>query len=394
VNSLILNPTVLKLGFVSFFADVASEMLYVVTPLFVTGVLGASMLQMGLIEGCAEALASLLKAYSGVWSDARQSRKPFVVFGYGLAAIAKPFIGLSTSWVHVFLARSTDRFGKGVRGAPRDAMIAESVAKENLGAAFGWHRGMDTLGAALGPLVTLMLLTVFNTPMRDIFLWAVIPGLCSTALVLSLKEKKQDSVAAANKKNKILNPFLAWKKTSSGFKSFSGVWFLFAIANSSDMFLALKATSAGVDVKTLILMFCVSNLVYALASPALGAWSDRFSRVSILSAGLVIFSLVYVGFAFAVDAWQFWFLFLVYGLYQAATEGVSKALVVQMSDDTSKASVLGISSAITGVGTLLSSLFAGFIWDHWGAATTFTLSAAVSLVAAMLLLAQRRTHAL
>ncbi len=311
-----LNPTVVKLGIVSFFADVASEMLYPVTPIFLTTVLGASMANVGMIEGIAEAIASLLKTYSGSWSDSIAKRKPFIIIGYALGAISKPFIGLSQSWMHVLGARALDRTGKGIRSAPRDALIADSVEPSKRGAAFGWHRGMDTFGAAVGPLLAILLLSFNSDNLRSLYFWALIPGILSVAVIFFIKEPKHEAQRRPRE-----NPFASWKHFNPSFKKYIYAWGAFSLTNSSDVFLLMKAKSSGLSTQTVIFLFCLYNLTYSLSSPYLGHLSDRIDRKKIMAMGLFVFFLVYLSFGFATETWHFWTLFLIYGLYMGATEG-------------------------------------------------------------------------
>lgn len=365
-----LNPTVMKLGLVSFFADVASEMLYPVTPIFLTTVLGASMSYLGLIEGVAEAIASLLKTYSGSWSDSIAKRKPFIIVGYLLGAISKPFIGMSQSWTQVLGARALDRTGKGIRSAPRDALIVDSVSSSKRGAALGWHRGMDTLGAAVGPLLAVLLLSINPTDLRSLYFWALIPGLISVVVIFSVRESKH----VAHPKP-FENPFKTWNKCGADFKKYVLAWGVFSMANSSDVFLLMKAKSVGVSTESVILLYCAYNLIYALSSPYLGKLSDRVDRMKVLIVGLGIFTLVYLGFGFANASWQFWILFSIYGIYMGATDGVGKALAVDLAPKEFKATSIGILGTVTGVCTIAASIFAGLIWDHFGPLWTFIFAA-------------------
>ncbi|MBC7754787.1 MAG: MFS transporter [Moraxellaceae bacterium] len=376
-----LNPTVIKLGLVSFFADVASEMLYPITPIFLTTVLGASMSSLGLIEGVAESLASLLKTYSGSWSDSISRRKPFIAVGYFLGAISKPFIGLSTSWVHVLGARSLDRTGKGIRSAPRDALIADSVDPSQRGEAFGWHRGMDTFGAAVGPLFAILLLSLNPSNLRSLYYWALIPGLLSVFIILFIREPKPHPLTV----KKWQNPLKSWNFMTINFKKYMCAWGFFSLTNFSDVFLLMKAKSSGCSTTTVILLFCVYNLIYSLSSPYLGKLSDRVDRQKVLMLGLGIFAVVYLGFGFANQQWHYWILFSVYGLYMGATEGVSKALAIDYAPINLKATSIGILGTVTGLGTLVASVFAGLIWDRYGATSTFVFGASGAFLALILI---------
>lgn len=381
-HSTALNPTVIKLGLVSFFMDVASEMLYPITPIFLTTVLGASVTYVGLIEGVAESIASLLKTYSGAWSDKISKRKPFIIAGYFLGAISKPIIGLSHSWIGVLSAKSLDRVGKGIRTAPRDALIAESVTPETRGAAFGLHRGMDTLGAAVGPLFALMLLSSNADNLRSLYFWALIPGLISVAVIFSINEKKYEHKLEAKK---FQNPFKIWNQCGHSFKKYIFSWGIFSLTNSSDVFLLLKAKNFGLSTSQVILQYCVYNLTYAFSSPYLGKLSDNIGRKKLMMFGLFVFVLVYLGFGYANESWQFWALFLIYGLYMGATDGIGKALAVDLSPSEMKATSLGILGTVTGICTIFASTIAGLLWDHAGTSWTFIYGASGALIALFLL---------
>lgn len=380
-----LNPVVVKLGAVSFFADVASEMLYPITPIFLTSVLGASMATLGLIEGIAEGLASLLKTYSGAWSDSLARRKPFILVGYLLGAVSKPLIGSSQSWTHVLGARALDRTGKGIRSAPRDALIADSVGPAQRGAAFGWHRGMDTLGAVCGPVLSILLLSQDSENLRALYYWALVPGFISVLIIFSVNEAKQEV-----RKTEWKNPLKSWVQFDRPFKSYAWAWSIFSVTNSSDVFLLMKAKSCGVTTTGVVYMFCVYNLTYSLSSPYLGRLSDSMNRRVILAAGLFVFALVYLGFGFASETWQFWLLFLTYGIYMGATDGVGKAMAVDLSPPRLKATALGILGTITGICTIIASAVAGFIWDQFGPSYAFVFGATGALVCSMLLIQRPR----
>lgn len=380
----VLNPIVIKLGFVSFFADVASEMLYPITPIFLTTVLGASMASVGFIEGFAEAIASLLKTYSGSWSDKIKRRKPFVMIGYFLGAIGKPLIGMASSWGLVLFARGIDRTGKGLRSAPRDALIAESVETNQLGAAYGWHRGMDTLGAAVGPLLSLFLLNGLQWEMRDLYCWALLPGLISVLIVMTLKETSIEKNISKMPHSKNFLATISLQAFDHKFKSYLIAWGVFSLVNSSDIFLLMKAKALGFEISSVILLYCGYNLIYALSSPYLGKLSDRFSKWNFLIFGLVIFSLVYAGFAYATQAWHLVILFAIYGIYMGSTDGIAKGLLIQLVPKDLKATGLGLLGTITGVTTIIASTVAGLLWDHWGNALPFIYGSVGALVASFL----------
>lgn len=374
------NRTILLLGFVSFFADISSEMLYPITPLFLTAVMGTSVASLGLIEGLAEGLASLLKTHSGAWSDQISRRKPFILIGYLTSAIAKPFIGLSHTWLQVLCARSLDRFGKGIRTGPRDALISESTTQDQRGEAFGLHRGMDTLGAALGPLITLMMIQDDPQSFRNLYFWALLPGLLSVLCIFFLKESpSQAPVGPAEEKVKFT--ILPWKHIKGGLRIYFLSWGLFALCNSSDVFLLLKSKTMGMSTKELVVVYCCYNLVYACMSPVLGKLSDSISRKWILVAGFLVYTAVYLGFSGATSKIQIWVLFIIYGLYMAATDGVGKALAVDLSPKDQKAFTLGTLGTITGIATVMASTTAGFFWDYFGPASAFYFGALGGLMA-------------
>jgi MFS family permease len=376
----VLSSTVIRLGLVSFFADISSEMLYPITPIFLTTTLGASMLSVGLIEGVAESIASLLKTYSGAYSDKIRRRRPFIISGYFLAAIAKPIIGVATGWPLVLFARGLDRTGKGIRTAPRDALISDSVSPEVQGEAFGWHRLMDTMGAAIGPLFAIVFLSRSAEDLRPLYFWALIPGIASVAIAFSVREVPRDVKVKAQARRT-----WRWRDASSSFKTYLVAWGVFSIANSSDVFLIIKAKSMGVSLPMTILMYCFYNLVYALSSPYLGRLSDGMKRRNLLIAGLVFFAVVYLGFAVATSAWQFWALFAAYGLYMGSTDGVGKALVVDLVPPEFKGTAIGMLGTVSGISILVASSVAGFLWDRVGSGATFIYGAVGALAAILIL---------
>lgn len=366
----------MRLGLVSLFADTSSEMLYPITPIFLTTTLGASMFSVGLIEGLAESIASLLKTYSGAYSDKIRLRRPFIITGYFLAAISKPIIGLASAWPLVLFARGLDRTGKGIRTAPRDALLSDSVPQDAQGEAFGWHRLMDTLGAAIGPLFAILFLSRNAADLRPLYFWAIIPGMAAVAIAFSVREapRKIETMRKAP-------PRWRWRDANFSFKLYLLAWGIFSFSNSSDVFLILKTKGSGITLTTTILMYCFYNLVYALSSPYLGRRSDRMKRRSILITGLLIFTIVYMGFIFANAAWQFWGLFAVYGLYMGCTDGVGKALVVDLVPPEFKGTAIGMLGTVTGFAILGASTIAGLLWERVGSGATFVYGATGALVA-------------
>jgi len=376
------SRNVVLLGVVSLFADISGEMVYPIIPLFLTSTLGAPAIVVGVIEGVAESTASLLKFVFGWFSDRLSRRLPFAIAGYGLAGVAKPLLAAAYAWPVVLVIRFMDRAGKGVRTAPRDALIAESVDSASLGRAFGLHRAMDTSGAVVGPLVALALLAWFGGHnYRPIFLIAGIPGLVSLLLLATVREIRHRPRAGAGP------PPLSLHGYDRRFLAFVAVTLVFAVGNSSDAFLVLRAEDLGLGATAVVLAYALYNVSYAGLSLPAGIHSDRIGRKPVLIAGFVIFALVYAGFALANDGWAVWPLFLVYGAYIAFTEGVGKAYVAELVPAERRGTAMGLYNASTGVMLLLSSIVGGALWDVAGPPATFAFGACTAALAAGLLAA-------
>jgi len=358
-------------------------MLYPLTPIFLTVVLGAPVAAVGFIEGVAESAASLLKAVSGRLSDKSGRRRPYVVFGYTISAISKPVIAVATGWPLVLLARVGDRFGKGVRTSPRDALLADSTSAESRGRAFGLHRGMDTMGAVVGPLLALLLISLTHSNLRLIFLIAFIPGIIGAALTMILREHRHAVKTEV--------PSIRYGALPSAFRAYLIAWGVFAIANSSDVFLILKAKQMGFTTTLVILLYVAYNIVYALASPGLGHLSDRLGRKGVMVGGLIVFALVYLGFAQAARHWEMWVLFGIYGLYIAATDGVGKALAVDLVPSGIRGSAIGLLGTVSGVATLIASSVAGMLWSTVGSWAAFAYGS-VGALAGAILISRLDTH--
>lgn len=376
----------------SFFTDVASEMLAYLLPLFLANVLGASTVVIGLIEGIAETTASLLKAGSGWLSDKLGNRKWLAVAGYGVSAVARPFLLVVTAWPGVLAVRFSDRVGKGIRTAPRDALIADSIALDQRGVAFGLHRAGDTFGAMVGQglALTIVLLAQAQalTLQRETFQWvvvaAVIPGVLGV-LVLAFGVREA-AVAKADRAVGI--PKVALPRQ---FWWFLGVVALFTLGNSSDAFLVLRAQERGLNVVQVLGMLMVFNLLYAVLAGPLGALSDRVGRRRVLIGGWLVYALVYAGFALAGAGWQIAGLFVVYGVYYAAAEGVAKALVADLTTSEQRGMAYGLFNATVGLMALPASVLAGVVWQGvgawggFGASAPFWLGAGLALAAGVLL---------
>jgi MFS family permease len=383
-------------GVTSFLNDTATEMAYWVLPAFLAS-LGAGPAQLGLIEGVAESVASFAKLFSGYLTDRIDRRKPVVVAGYAVANAVKPLLAIVTAWPQILAIRFADRLAKGVRGAPRDVMVAESVPKNRLGSAYGLIQSMDSAGAIAGPLGALFLLARFG--IRSVFWAAAVPGaLCVLIAMLGIRETRRASpggqLRAAVPTSMDLTPNLT---PPSGRivlpKSFYFVLVavtLFSLGNSSDMFLVLRAQNVGIRVALAPLLGLVFNITYTLASWPAGWFSDRVSRRLIGSGGYVIFAVVYFVFGRAPSTLAIWIAMAVYGFYYALTQPVLKALVVETVAEDVRGRALGIYFFVTSVATLAASLITGELWKHYGAAIPFYFSAGMALVAAGLLQGARQ----
>lgn len=372
-----LSRNVTFLGVVSGLTDISSEMLYPVVPVFLTSVLGAPMQVVGLIEGAAEATASFVKILGGRLSDRFGRRKPFVVAGYSLSAVSKPLLALAASWQFVLFSRFVDRVGKGLRTSARDALIAGSVEKAHWGKAFGFHRAMDTLGAALGPLAALLLIRLTgaeNPDYRLIFLAAFVPALLAVG-VLAWFVKEAAAARPAG-------PAGAPAPMTADFKAFLAIYAVFALFNSSDVFLIMKAKTAGFTLTQVILAYTGYNLVYALMASPAGWLADRLGKFRTMTFGFAVFAAVYLGFALADRHWMIWALFALYGFYGAFNEGIAKAVVSHLSADGNRASAMGYFQGALGFLTFAASALAGFLWDRVSPAAPFMAGAAGALLSA------------
>lgn len=371
------------LGMVSLFTDIASEMLYPITPIFLTAVLDSSMAVVGIIEGIAEVIAGLLKGYFGNLSDKVGKRSIFIVIGYGLSTIAKPLPGIFQNIPTVLFSRVTDRTGKGIRTAPRDALLG-SHSNGNSGAVFGFHRGMDTLGAAIGPAAALVLLHYFPDNFQLIFLLAFIPSAIAVLFTLLVKDKPIESKPGSRK-----NYSSFWKSAPKSYKKLLVLITIFSLVNSSDVFLILKSKDVSDSSTLAIFGYIFYNLIYAALSFPLGGFADKYGKRKIFSLGLIIFALVYFGFALVPEIELIWFLFALYGIYAASTEGISKAWVSDLIPDEQRGSAIGLLTMLSSFSVMLGSFLTGILWDQFGSAIPFLLSAAVSLVIAFLVFFQK-----
>jgi len=381
-----ISKQVFILGLVSLFTDIASEMLYPVTPIFLTAVLGSSMAVVGVIEGIAEVTAGFLKGYFGNLSDKAGKRSIFIVLGYGISALAKPLPGIIQTVPAVLFSRVSDRVGKGIRTAPRDALLG-SYSNGNSGAVFGFHRAMDTLGAAIGPVAALVLLQFFPNNFQLIFLVAFIPSVFAVFFTLLVKDKPIPS------KQRIKQNYSAfWKSAPTKYKKLLFLFTIFSFVNSSDVFLILKSRDISSSNSLAIFGYIFYNLIYAASSYPIGKLSDKLGKRNIFSYGLFIFSIVYFGFALVPDIKFIWILFALYGIYAAATEGVSKAWVSDLIPDEQRGSAIGLLTMLSSFAIMIGSFTTGFLWDNFGSTIPFLLSATVSLIIAVILITQVRTN--
>lgn len=356
---------IILLGITSLLTDISSEMVYPVLPIFLTTYLGASPAVLGLIEGIAESLASLLKVFSGYFSDKIKARKPFAIFGYASSTLGKLFLYLATSWTCVLIGRITDRFGKGIRVAPRDALIAESSKEGRLGAAFGLHRAMDTLGAIIGVVIAYFFITSFKSSLRNVFLLSLIPAFLGVLFLFFVKEKKSCPPSSPNRLR------FRWKALDKRLKWFLIFTFIFTLGNSSNQFLLLRAMNLGSTLPHVILLYLVYNIVYGLVAYPASRLSDRIGRKKVLVSGYIFYGLVYLGFALNNNPAMFWLLFATYGLYTGFTEGVEKALIADVAPSELRATAIGLHATLVGIGLLPASLFAGLLWKFLGASAPF-----------------------
>lgn len=374
-------------GITSFFNDTATEMAYWVLPAFLVS-LGAGPAKLGVIEGIAESVASFGQLFSGYLSDRLERRKPLVVAGYFVANAVKPLLALVTAWWHILLIRFADRASKGLRGAPRDVMVAESVGKQHLGSAYGLIQSLDSAGAIAGPLAALVLLAHYS--IRSVFWAAAVPGaLAVLVAAIGVRETKRRPLEQANSRpvaKAAVAPAETRRELPGAFYAVLIAVTIFSLGNSSDMFLVMRAQNVGIGVALAPLLGLVFNVTYTLGSWPAGWLSDRYSRRRIAAAGYLIFAGVYYVFGRAPSTLAIWISMAVYGAYYALTQPVLKALVVETVAQEVRGRALGIYFFLTSVAALAASLITGELWKHLGPAIPFYLSAALAAVSAMMLL--------
>lgn len=372
------------LSLVSMFADIASEMLYPIIPVYLQNI-GFSIFLIGVLEGLAEATAGLSKGYFGNWSDTVGRRMPFVRMGYFLSALSKPMMAILQFPIWIFFARTTDRLGKGFRTAPRDALLSGETTLETKGQVFSFHRGWDTLGAVFGPALALLFLYFYPGELRWLFYIAFVPGIISVGITYFIKEKP-----LLIKKEKSSPGFFSffnyWKVASPTYKKLIIGLIAFALFNSSDMLLLLKVNEATGSENNVLQVYIFYNLIYAVAAFPLGLLADRIGIKKIFLFGLLLFSGIYFGMAQAGSSTLFYVLFGIYGIYMAATEGISKAWVASLVKNEEIGTAMGLFVALQSIALMLASAFAGLLWTLYGASVTFLLTAIMSILVLVFML--------
>lgn len=382
-----LPRNVVMLSLTSLLTDVSSDMIIPLLPVFLTTVLGVTPRFVGLIEGVADSTASVLRLLAGWLSDRMGRRKALVVWGYSVAAVARPLVALATAGWHVLLIRFVDRVGKGIRSAPRDALIADSTPAEFHGQAYGFHRALDHLGAVIGPLIAFVLLT-WGLSYQAIFALAAIPGVLGVLLVTSAVREPPSHIP-----QRATLPSLSLKPFQRDFKTFLVILLLFTLGNSSDAFLLLRAQSVGIPTPLLPLLWLVLHVVKSLASVPGGMWSDRVGRKRVILIGWSVYAAIYLGLALAETPWHLWALFTVYGLYFGLTEGSEKALVADLVPADLRGIAFGLYNMAVGIMVLPASVLMGLVWHHVGVPAAFGMGAVLATAAAILLtLLIRPTH--
>ncbi|HEX8852200.1 MAG TPA: MFS transporter [Pyrinomonadaceae bacterium] len=390
-----LPANVYAISTVSLLNDASSEIVYPFLSVFLT-TLGASALSMGLIEGAAESVSSFLKLFAGYFSDRLGRRKGLVVFGYALAGTMRSLLGFATSWAHVLAIRLSDRVGKGIRSAPRDAMIADAAAPQERGLAFGFHRAMDHGGAVVGPLLGALILYFVAAnhdrptaaDYRTVFLLASVPALAAVLVAAFFVREKRRAETGANVA--LETPRLSLRGFDANFKRFLLLIALFTLSNSSDAFLLLRAQEAGIATATVPLLWVELHASKVVSSLVGGDLSDRLGRKRLIASGWILYAAVYGGFAYVSEAWQAWALFLLYGIYFGLAEGAEKALVADLVRPAQHGTAFGLYNLAFGITVLPASLLLGALWNWQGPRTAFLVSAAIGATAAVLLVSTVR----
>lgn len=388
-NQKIFTRTIWILSLVSLFTDIASEMLYPVMPIYLKTI-GFTALWIGVLEGIAEAIVGISKGYFGKLSDETGRRLPFVKLGYFLSGISKPLMAVFTYPFWILFVRSTDRLGKGIRTGARDAMLSDESSKENKGKVFGLHRAMDTFGAAIGPLLALVFLYFYPEHYKTLFLLAFIPGMIGVALTFIIKEKKisisKNNPAqyagsqAQSTKGNFFSYFRYWKTATGEYKKLVSGLLLFTLFNSSDVFLLLMAKYIGISDLHIIGVYIFYNLVYALFAFPMGHLADKIGMKSTFIIGLLMFVIVYGSMVFVQNEWTLYMIFFIYGIYAAATEGVSKAWISKIVPSSETATAIGFHASCASIATLFASSIAGLLWVSFHPEVTFIVASIGALM--------------
>ena len=372
------------LGWVSLLTDAATEAVYPLLPVFITRVLGGPPIALGVIEGAADATASILKVLAGRWSDQLDRRKPIVVAGYALSSLVRPFVAVATSWPHVFAIRLTDRVGKGLRSAPRDAMLAAAAPPGERGRVFGYHWAMDHAGAAVGPLLATAWLWYSPEGYRALFALTIIPGLLAVGTLLAVSDPSMPA-ASALRAGDASSGAPGSAPLSPALKRYLTILSIFTLGNSSDAFLLLQLSNSGVPLVGLTLLWSAQHAVKAAISMRASALSDRVGRRRVIVAGWMIYAVVYAGFALSTSRAGLIAWFLIYAMYAATTEGTEKALVTDLSPEGQRGAAFGWYAAIQGIGALAASLMFGMVFQTLGGPPAFLMGAVLAITAAALL---------
>lgn len=380
----VITRPILIVSLVSLFTDVASEMLYPIMPMYLKSI-GFTIVGIGILEGFVEAFAGFSKGYFGHLSDRTGKRVPFIRFGYALSAFAKPLMAMMTFPLWIFLMRTVERLGKGIRTSARDAYLSDNSTLETRGRVFGFHRSLDTLGAAIGPLIALIVLYFLPERYRLLFVISVIPGILAVMLTFRVKDTIHRTVVKSSKKS--FFAFLSyWKRANFTYKMVIAGLLGFTLINSSDAFILLGMKQKGFSDTHVIGFYIFYNLVYAVTSYPIGRLSDRVGQKSILVFGFSLFAAAYLLFGFASSTWALALVFVLYGIYASSTEGISKALITKISGKEDTATALGFYTGLASLGTLFASTIGGLIWTIWSLKTMFLVSAAGAALVTLYLL--------
>ncbi|MCX7794003.1 MAG: MFS transporter [Thermodesulfovibrionales bacterium] len=372
---------VFVLGLVSFFMDVSSEMIVPLMPLFLSDILNASKISIGLIEGVAESTASILKVISGWFSDRIGKRKPLIFWGYSLSVFSRPLLASATSWIGVLVYRFTDRLGKGIRTSPRDALIADVTERGHMGRAFGFHRAMDTLGAVVGPALAFFIMAVSSNNMRLVFWCSIIPGLLAIATIAFFV--RDTVVKKPEVSQRAVKGSFSIKKTIDGrFRVFLFIVVLFTLGKIPEAFLLLRVKELGVDVRLIPVLYLFFNITSAFLATPSGILADRYGKRKVIFASYLVAAFIFTGFAFSYGEWHAWILFVIYGIFVAMNEGNQRAFVASLIDPEKKATGYGIYHTMVGLSALPGGLISGTLYQLKGSKIVFLYGAVLSLIAA------------